>query len=172
MTLCTCDIFGFTSGRGTVLATASFVLKLPFTKPARVMSPVESEDNTTGAVIFDSREIVLDCTPARRPMREPKSSPLAVVSNRTSIFRPSGATKVTPFVSEPVSTALTPVLSVIMLMARTTSARVWRELFKEVVISALAYPLINTVPLTTEVPVIALPDMTFSLTFAKTPVPA
>ena len=102
------------------------------------MSPVLSEVNTTGAGILDSSEIVLDCTPLRKPMREPKSSALAFVSKLTSILRPSAAVSVMPLASTPVSMALTPVLSLIKLMARTTLARVSRELFNTVVMSALA----------------------------------
>ncbi len=47
-----------------------------------------------------------------------------VGSNRTSMFRPSTATKEMPFSSEPVLMARTPVLSLIRLMARTTLSRV------------------------------------------------
>ena len=170
--LSTCETEGLTMDRALVLVTAWLRVKFPSTKPARVISPVDEELNTTGVGILDSNEIVLACTPWRKPMREPKSSALEVVSKLTSILRPSAATNVTPLVSDPVSIALTPVLSLIRLMAFTTSARVARVLFNEVVIFALAYPLTNTTPFTTEVPDMALPVSTFWFTLAYTPVPA
>ena len=170
--LSTCATDGDTMSRALVLATAWLRVKLPSIKPARVMSPVESVLSTTGVGILDSKEIVLACTPWRKPMRAPNSSSLAAVSKLTSMLRPSAATNVTPLVSEPVSIALTPVLSLIMLIALTTSERVARVLFKVVEMLALANPLMNTKPLSTEVPVMALPVITFWLTLAYTPVPA
>ena len=57
------------------------------------------------------------------------------------MLRPSAATKEMPLDSEPVSIALTPVLSLIKLMARVTAARVACGLFNTEAMSAEAYPL-------------------------------
>ena len=70
-----------------------------------------------------------------------------------------------------MSIALTPVLAAIELMALTTLSRVARVLFSAVVISAEAYPLMNTAPSTTESALIERPVKIFSFTFAYTPVP-
>ena len=71
-------------------------------------------------------------------MRSPNTLALSGVSKRTSMLRPSTATKEIPLASEPVSIALTPVLSLIKLMARATASRVACGLFNTVVMLAEA----------------------------------
>ena len=100
------------------------------------MSPTAELVSTTAFGILDSKEMVELCTPSRIPIRLPKSLAIALVSKVTSILRPSAAFKVTPSWSEPVSSATTPVLSLMRLIARATLARVSRGLFIRVSILA------------------------------------